>query len=283
MDMTCCPTITNYRIYCITEDSFVEGFGQYPPEYCYRNGAHTINPDSVQEIGSYPVNRVAIDEDRGKTQGCYCWECFKLTDLTANAVTVKNLSLPIDFAILRVHAFPIEGNVGDTFSVCVPYKTVIGALTASITNTDNVLHVNDTVISHSLLGKFIDIDDGINSESLGRIVAIDAENMTLTMEKTPTNSYAELSAVKLTSYYVKDHIIATQAPLCFSASRQIAARFQRTQSLVLSITTHQQLTSKSSVSTWEYCSLNLPVVLLVKSLVSLGLSASNIHCWRSSV
>ena len=39
-----------YRIYCITEDTYVSGWASEPLTVCPNNAAHTVNPDSVQEI-----------------------------------------------------------------------------------------------------------------------------------------------------------------------------------------------------------------------------------------
>ena len=43
-------SVTKYRVWCLTEGTWVEGWGQTEPTACYNNNTHTINPNSVQDL-----------------------------------------------------------------------------------------------------------------------------------------------------------------------------------------------------------------------------------------
>jgi hypothetical protein len=45
-------TIYKWKLYCITEASFVYGYSNLAPTTCYNNPAHTINPNSISLVDS---------------------------------------------------------------------------------------------------------------------------------------------------------------------------------------------------------------------------------------
>lgn len=44
--------VGNYRLYCITEETYVEGWGESPPTVCYNNPEHAIDDTSITEVDS---------------------------------------------------------------------------------------------------------------------------------------------------------------------------------------------------------------------------------------
>ena len=54
--------VNKYRLWCITEESYVEGWGTEAPTVCYNNNTHTIDEDSIVQIDSVSDSDVIIKD-----------------------------------------------------------------------------------------------------------------------------------------------------------------------------------------------------------------------------
>jgi len=92
--------VSQYKIYCITEAAYVEGWGMAPPTVCYNNNAHTVNGDSVQLIQTISSDEMTI-KDRGtlSTESCITLiegsntAAYHLAAGTAIAATATTITL----------------------------------------------------------------------------------------------------------------------------------------------------------------------------------------------
>jgi len=70
-------------------------------------------------------------------------------------------------------------------------KSIKLGLTKDLNEGSNILPCNEEVIKNSSRGSVISLYDGISKESMGSIISIDKENMTITMEKEITENYSK--------------------------------------------------------------------------------------------
>ncbi len=83
-------TQQEYRIYCITESQWVSTWATSPPSQCPNNVAHTVNPNSVQELEISLTNfRVSSTADPAFT-----------TTFLSTQTTDKTITIPDDSTML---------------------------------------------------------------------------------------------------------------------------------------------------------------------------------------
>jgi hypothetical protein len=182
-------TVYKYRIYCVTEAQNVYAWNATPPTTCPNNTAHTINANSISIVDQRASNIVKIKQESTPTGGNFRAETFVLTAATGPGMTVMQKSWPINISTLQVSFTTDSSNQGDTVTVECPSNLPIGAITQNVTAGDTVINVSPSVITTVMLGYCIILSDGTNSDDLGKIIAIDSVNNTLTMDLASANNY----------------------------------------------------------------------------------------------
>ncbi|GAG67870.1 unnamed protein product, partial [marine sediment metagenome] len=97
-----------------------------------------------------------------------------------------------------------DAQIGDTICAFVSPDTVVGALTANVTIGDTVINVSPTVTANMSMGFFVDLWDGVNTEPLGEVEAIDVAGGTITVSTASTQAFAAVSPtyVRLTVHII---------------------------------------------------------------------------------
>jgi len=177
-------TIYKFRVWCNTEQKFVEGWLEQTPTVCFNNCDHSIDTDKTSIIESKEDNTVSafIKEEDIPTGGHF--QCTTQHIQIPNTIgwheTTKSWPYPI--SMLAAQYIVSEANFGDEIEFSVGPKTVIGLIAKDIYAGENQIYVSSTVIQNAFVGCWICMCDGVNQFDFGRVLAIDEDSQTLTME-----------------------------------------------------------------------------------------------------
>ncbi len=181
--------VYQYRIYCITEAQNVYEWNTVAPTTCPNNTAHVINPNSISIVDQIASNEVKIQQESVPTGGNFRAETFTLT-ATGPGMTTAQMSWPFNVSLLQASFTTDSTNQGDKVTVEIPSNLPIGTITHDVNVGDTIINVSPSVITNSMVGYCIILSDGTNTDDLGRIIAIDTINNTVTMEVASPNNYA---------------------------------------------------------------------------------------------
>lgn len=234
-------TLTKYRIYCNTEDSWVEGAGESPPTVCYNNNTHTVNQNSIQELVSLSETEVVIKEEDVKTGGNFQTTSFDV-NTPANSTTDHDISWPYPVSALAMHFHTADEHYGDVINVCVGPDTLIGSITSDISPATEWVSQNHTIgqtvtynnnvftcttntisnevptdttywttglevgvtsdaIQYAYIGHYIKLSDAVNTDNVKRVLSKDTQNNKIYVEGNVNNSYTAGTTQVLRSVY----------------------------------------------------------------------------------
>lgn len=126
-------TIKHYRIYCTTENGWVEGYGVDSPTGCYNNNGHTVNSSSVQKLLSVSESTVKINEGSLTDTGKLCvttlgFDC----DSGTGAVSTGTINWEYKISALRISFSSEAIHRGDKLDLIVGQNTPAGTLASDI-------------------------------------------------------------------------------------------------------------------------------------------------------
>lgn len=203
------PPIYHYRIYCITESSWVDFYGSTPPTTCPHNTNHTVNPNSAQLLELVGPT-IATVQDASPTNAYYQASSIAISIPVINsapAEVVVNKSFPFDMYLWGISVAPPSSSIGDLFNVQLAPGTVIGATTAPVNSGTNVISVSPTVFELVVKGSEIGITDGKQTEYPGVVTAYDPNAGTITVQNNLANSYAADAQILYSVYAIRDLIL----------------------------------------------------------------------------
>lgn len=213
---------TYNRIYCDTDNKweYLWQDASIGITQCPTNVAHTVtldhtNPQSLQEEPDIiKILEEEIPEGATPTGGHYMAETIVL-DIPAATVAGE------ETIITKSYGFPIglvdvlfdtdDCMEGDRLIAHLAADTIIGALTADIGITENVLNVSETVIDNIQVGYECSLFNGPNMNRLGVINIIDKVNRTITTSlqtvqgfSAATPTYVRMT-VPIVNMFLKKH------------------------------------------------------------------------------
>ena len=191
-------SVTNYRIYCLTEGDWVYGWGTEQPTACYNNDTHSVNPASVQDMETISHSIVSVREEKVPTGGNIAMKSFTFDVLgPTGAITYYESVFPFPISMLSTQIHPRPENIGDSFYSDVGNHTTIGALMeplgVGVTGGVTGFAVSSTVVQYLNLGYYVTLTDGVNTSELGRCIMIDKTNSKISTEFPTTHSFSPLS------------------------------------------------------------------------------------------
>jgi hypothetical protein len=107
-------------------------------------------------------------------------------------------SWPFDITVLAIYFIGDTNTAGDVINVTVAADTVYGIITQNVAAGATVIPVNSTVITNIAKGYYVKLNDGTNSDDLGRVIAIDTVNSTITTEVATVHSFANVTPTNVT-------------------------------------------------------------------------------------
>lgn len=217
-------SVTKYRIYCITEDAFVETWGVEAPTKCPNDGSHPVRENSLQELETISNNMVRIVEEEIKTGGRHMCEGISF-EAKENGISYYDWSCPIPINMIRGWTQSGTENRGDVFTVCMHPDTLIGQTTSSNVLGSNEIYVTNTVLAYSYLGLYLKIQNPLNGNctNLGRIIEIDNANSKIITEKKTSYTFPSSSIILMTKFFIMDYEFGWEGQHIISSSRQVGA------------------------------------------------------------
>lgn len=200
-------TLYKYRIYCITEATNVYQWAETPPTTCPNNTAHTINPESISVIAVRAPDAVKIKQENTPTGGNFMAESVTITIAPGpNVTTTIAPTWPFDITLSNISFTTTAAHEGDSISAQGANNITVGALAQDVIAGTTTLAVTQTVIDNTNIGYYVRLTDGVNIDNLGRVLAIDKTNNTLTVEIPTTQvfSAATPTVVQLSIYAIQN-------------------------------------------------------------------------------
>lgn len=199
-------TIYKYRIRCTTDNKYEYIWDDTLPTTCPANAAHSIDSSKTTIVDRRSQKIVEIKEETTPTGGFFMCETLPIS-VDASATTSFTYTWPIPITVLMVGFTSAAENEGDVMSLSVAPDTTIGTLTSNIGTGVSTLDVSQTVVDNIKLGFHATITDGVNTNQLGRCLAINTVAKTITIETSTTNSFNTNSLIKMTIYMMKNYTI----------------------------------------------------------------------------
>lgn len=206
-------TIYLYRIYCQTENVYVNKWSETLPTTCPNNNTHTISQNTIAIVDKISPNSISIKQESVPTGGNFKIKGF-VYSCPANQTTTFNVSWPINITVSTVRIYSIASQIGDVLNASVNPETVVGILTAECSIGQTIASVNSTVISNSKIGYIC----YINSEKLGMITNVDPVNNTITFENATTATHAAGSFFKIEVLMIENYPLGMEGESCLGES-----------------------------------------------------------------
>lgn len=218
-------TLTKWRIWCNDELDWTEGWLENPavPTTCFNVNTHSVNPNSAQDLDVINERSTQIDEEHvpvGKKAGgghvratSVRFEDDAAPGVYALAVGTHNMTLswPYVVYIYGVESHTTAAQKGDRVDVCVNREALIGALTAPVTAGDSTFTVDETTVDNAYVGIDLALDDRPSGslESVGEVVSIDKNALTVTVTGSASRAFSPLSPtlVRVSAHPIKDWYI----------------------------------------------------------------------------
>jgi hypothetical protein len=185
--------LLRYRVWCNNSSKFefvwlAEEDGL--PTKCPTDTAHVIDTIKTSIVETVEDNVIEIKEEVVKTNGHFAMEddLFEIPAIVG--VSMHDVTLPFDINLVRGRWFDGLENKEDFADFIIAPDTVIGAIAGNVAVDDTVINVTQTVIDNLDVGYFVSLFDGTNTERVGRCIAIDKENNTITIETASTQAFS---------------------------------------------------------------------------------------------
>jgi len=204
-------TINKYRILCNTESAYRYVWAEEEPTVCPSGVAHNIDSDNIAIVEHYTdqdVQAYIVEEDV-RTGGHY-QSRFVLLSISGSGWTELDVSWPIPVSLLSGDYTTCSGaEKGDEIEAVVAPDTIIGTVTSGVSVSGSVIEVSQTVIDNTAVGFYLKLDDGTNVNELGRVLSIDTDNLTVTVENAATDSFSPSTPtyVKQTVKFITDSVL----------------------------------------------------------------------------
>jgi len=215
---------TKYEYWCSDEKTWLSEWSSTAPTVCKNNAAHTISLVQVCQELEPNGRSVIISEQKKEINGSsdFFVQTIRI-DGPANTSTATNFSWPMPIYIYEINIFANSANMdGDKVDTIINPEYTCGTVTSSVSAGATTLVVAETVLKYARKPGWyvVTITDGTNTESLGRIIAINRTTSTLTVETATVNAFASGSVIKVSYYIMKDfELFTTNVPIRAGASK----------------------------------------------------------------
>lgn len=196
-------TVNQYRVWCTNSPAHYEyTWGTVPPTVAPSDGS-PINAALTTIVDTVNSKDVVVQEmSTGDFETTHI--TMSISSGTPGDVTTYDVTWPMDILLWKTDLTPNTAMIGDTITVMAAPETTVGALTAPASAGATVLSVSSTVFSYLIRGYAVTLNDGVHKNFLGRCIARDTVNSTITVETALTNSFAAGTPVQMSIYVLKD-------------------------------------------------------------------------------
>jgi hypothetical protein len=195
--------LSNFRVFCKTENIYHTVWAKVPPTKCPVNENHEIDTETITVLETIKKNNVIINNVDEGTRGYFLVET-KTFDVPAQAKSEFTFSYPYAVAVYRAFLRTGEEHNGDSLSIVIAPDTPIGILTQNVEAESMSIQVSDTVLQNIIPGFCLSLTDGTNYNDLGFVGDIDYVNKQISVQKATTSSFTVGAYVLLNIHIVKD-------------------------------------------------------------------------------
>jgi hypothetical protein len=220
-------TLYDYRFYCVTEGIYVDVWAPSVPVplLCPHNSADTINSATLFVAATVSDDRTIVQDG---TQGYYTGTTIVLNipSGTPGFVYTYDQIYPYDILIWTSNFTSTSAHVGDSLDIIVGPNSTLGTTTATGNIGATTLNCSSTVFTSGYMSRGISvaITDGVNSQDLGRVTAIDTVNNIITFENALTTVYNSGSFVQINIHLINNQFIGVADKTFVYGRKGIATR-----------------------------------------------------------
>jgi len=200
-------SINNYKIYCLTENAYISGWGILPPTQCYNNNTHTVNADSVQLISSVDSNEVTIKEDKIQISRNTRVIQIPLINASPGETVTVDFTFPINMSLYLFDYSTGSDNILDELSILANPDTVLGLIGSDIEVGDTTFIGPPALISYASLGFYLTIFDGTNYDDVGIITNIDYNTNIVTVDVPTVHAFSAANTLVSMTLKVFDRLV----------------------------------------------------------------------------
>lgn len=182
--------IYKYRVYCNTEGQDVFGWYESEPTFCPNSTSHSYDSSSITIVDELSETRVKIQEESTPTGGR-----FRIKTVGFNIAPGPDVDTEYSFSflypvtLLSNSMITVDSQKGDIIDGYVSPGAIIGDISTDVSIGNNVINVGQTVIDNIFVGALMELDDGVNINNLGDVIAIDKINKQITTEFATMNAF----------------------------------------------------------------------------------------------
>lgn len=193
--------VSEFKIYCLTENTYISGWSIHSPMVCYNNNTHVVNLNSVQLLSTLDSNIVTIKEDKIPISRNTRIVQIALENIYPGESLSVEYIFPINMSMYLFDYSTGLNNISDNLSIHANPDTVLGLIGSDIESGDITFIGPPALIAYASIGFHLIFSDGINTDNVGMITDIDLNTSTVTIEN-PTN-YAFSASNTLVSMTIK--------------------------------------------------------------------------------
>jgi len=200
-------TVNEYKIYCTTESVYVSGWGIVPPTVCYNNNTHSTNINSVQIISTIESHAVSIIEDKIPISRNTRIIQIALENVAFGNTLSVDYIFPINMSMYLFDYITGDLNTLDALSIHANPDTVLGLIGADIAAGDNTFIGPPALIAYAVVGFYLTLTDGTNSNDVGIITDIDPITSIVTVRKPTTNAFLAANTIVSMTLKIFDELL----------------------------------------------------------------------------
>lgn len=165
----------------------------------------TPKSNSVVNVNIIPENKKYVEEGN-TTNDMYKAESWIIDVPVDVSIFEQDFAKPYNISLLGSSLKTTSDMIGDTICAIVAPNTVIGVLTADVSEGDTILNVSETVIQNLIPGRAISLDGLYNFE----IGSVDQENNQITSIKPISGNFSAGNYVFMNIHLIKNMYIHTE-------------------------------------------------------------------------
>lgn len=197
--------VSNYKIYCETDNKYVSGWSTSSPTTCYENNTHTVNQYSVQIMSSVSSNEVTISQKNASVNGKFHIESIYMGSCLPGELTTLIHTFDVTMSLHSLNFALNQASNGDLFSIQINPDTPLGLITSNASIGDTKINISKNILPYMHPGFYLTLTDGINTDGPYKILSFDSNANTVTLKKALTYNYlANGTQLKLNYYIIKD-------------------------------------------------------------------------------
>lgn len=197
-----------YRFFCTTEGKYVSVWGTSPPSplLCPNNSADTVDASTIHVAQTVSQSQfTALEASTGYYQAMTI--CMDIPNGTPGYVYTQDVTWPGEILLWTNTLYVDLDAENDIINLISGPNTTIGIVTAGVNIGVTTITVSSTVIANVTRGLNITLFDGVNTDELGKITAIDKVNSIITFATPTTHAFAIGSLVRLNIHTIDNFII----------------------------------------------------------------------------